>query len=162
MDYDIFSKRVFGYYHKNNQIFKTGFIMKNLLLWLFFLLATFNLQSQDSEEIQKLKIRLSDSPETAFTENLYQPKGVVKLAAYKAFMVYKKYISSQDYGNCSFTPSCSEYAIIAINKQGLVIGSINALDRLTRCNGRNKGYYSVDVLTGLLIDEVRNIRYEKD
>ena len=36
--------------------------------------------------------------------------------------------------NCRFYPSCSNYAIEAIEKKGLIVGGIMALKRILRCN----------------------------
>jgi uncharacterized protein len=40
---------------------------------------------------------------------------------------------------CRFHPSCSEYAIDAINKYGSLKGSFVALWRVTRCNPLSQG-----------------------
>jgi putative component of membrane protein insertase Oxa1/YidC/SpoIIIJ protein YidD len=50
------------------------------------------------------------------------------------FQFYKKYISSQDHGNCIYEPSCSVYAKNAIKKYGFLKGMIISSDRLSRCN----------------------------
>lgn len=42
---------------------------------------------------------------------------------------------------CRFYPTCSEYAIEAINKYGALKGSIKAIKRILRCNPFNKGGY---------------------
>lgn len=34
---------------------------------------------------------------------------------------------------CRFTPTCSEYAKIAIEKEGVFIGTIKAFERLIKC-----------------------------
>ncbi len=64
------------------------------------------------------------------------------------FWMYKQFISSQDIPNvCRFHPSCSEYGLLQIDKNGLIIGSLATFDRLTRCNGRQNEdvyYYNVD------------------
>ena len=36
--------------------------------------------------------------------------------------------------SCRFYPSCSNYAIEAIEKKGLIVGGIMALKRILRCN----------------------------
>lgn len=55
------------------------------------------------------------------------------------------YIIAPDGSNgnigCRFTPTCSEYAIEAINKYGAFKGSIMAVKRILRCNPFNKGGY---------------------
>jgi putative membrane protein insertion efficiency factor len=40
---------------------------------------------------------------------------------------------------CLFEPSCSEYAILAIEKYGVVIGVFKAIGRLRRCHFPNGG-----------------------
>lgn len=42
---------------------------------------------------------------------------------------------------CRFYPTCSQYAIEAIEKYGAVKGSIMAVKRILRCNPFNKGGY---------------------
>jgi hypothetical protein len=43
------------------------------------------------------------------------------------------------YGYCRFHPTCSEYAIQAINKYGLIKGGLKSAWRILRCNPFNKG-----------------------
>jgi len=78
------------------------------------------------------------------------------------FVFYKKFISSQDASSCSFTPSCSEYALMAIKKEGMLEGFINFWDRFSRCNAMSPEDYPVDTRQKLLIDPVRNWRYEEN
>lgn len=66
------------------------------------------------------------------------------------FFVYKRFISSQDRPSCGFYPSCSEYALLSVRKNGLIIGGLAALDRLMRCNGENSKWY--DTHAGRLYD----------
>lgn len=42
-------------------------------------------------------------------------------------------------GYCKFQPTCSEYAINAIEKYGIITGGIKALWRVLRCNPWSKG-----------------------
>lgn len=44
-------------------------------------------------------------------------------------------------GWCRFTPTCSEYAIEAIKKYGIIKGGLKTAWRLLRCNPLNKGGY---------------------
>lgn len=44
---------------------------------------------------------------------------------------------------CRFTPSCSEYAMIAIRRFGAVKGGYLAIRRIIRCNPFNGGYDAV-------------------
>lgn len=43
------------------------------------------------------------------------------------------------YGYCKFHPTCSEYAIQAIEKYGFVKGGLKATWRVMRCNPWSKG-----------------------
>ena len=43
------------------------------------------------------------------------------------------------HGYCRFYPSCSEYAIQAIEKYGIIKGGIKSAWRVLRCNPWNKG-----------------------
>ncbi len=43
------------------------------------------------------------------------------------------------YGFCRFKPTCSEYAIAAIEKYGVIKGGLKALWRVMRCNPWSKG-----------------------
>lgn len=54
---------------------------------------------------------------------------------------YKKHISPGLPKSCRFYPTCSEYAIEAINKYGILKGSIKSIYRILRCNPFNKGGY---------------------
>jgi hypothetical protein len=42
-------------------------------------------------------------------------------------------------GTCKYHPSCSQYAIDALRKHGLVVGSAKAAWRLLRCNPWSHG-----------------------
>jgi uncharacterized protein len=44
-------------------------------------------------------------------------------------------------GFCRFKPTCSEYAIIAVGKYGLIKGGFMSLWRVIKCNPFNKGGY---------------------
>jgi len=68
------------------------------------------------------------------------------------FLFYKEFISSQDSQSCSFTPSCSEYALQAVKQQGIFKGMLNGFDRLSRCNSLSPEKYEIDPETRLLKD----------
>ncbi len=55
------------------------------------------------------------------------------------FRFYRKYISPFTPPCCRFTPTCSAYAIEAIEKFGIIRGSLIAVKRLIRCNPFFKG-----------------------
>ncbi len=54
---------------------------------------------------------------------------------------YKKYISPSLGNNCRFLPTCSEYAMEAVERYGIVKGGLLSIWRILRCNpfGR-RGY----------------------
>jgi hypothetical protein len=54
-------------------------------------------------------------------------------------MLYQKYISPIFGSKCRFYPSCSQYAILAINKYGIFKGLLKAVYRILRCNPFSKG-----------------------
>lgn len=54
---------------------------------------------------------------------------------------YQRHISSKSAPCCRFTPSCSAYAIEALQKHGALLGSGLALWRILRCNPLCKGGY---------------------
>ncbi len=51
---------------------------------------------------------------------------------------YRKAISPLFPPSCRFTPTCSEYALIALEKYGAIKGSWLALKRIARCHPFNK------------------------
>lgn len=56
--------------------------------------------------------------------------------------LYRRYISPfKGRQTCLYTPTCSLYAIEALNKYGAVKGSILAIWRILRCNPFSKGGY---------------------
>ena len=59
------------------------------------------------------------------------------------FMIrgYQKYISPMTGPHCRYTPTCSQYAIEALEKYGVVKGTWLAVKRILRCNPFAKGGY---------------------
>ena len=56
--------------------------------------------------------------------------------------LYRKYISPlKRYPSCRYIPTCSQYAIEAIEKYGALKGGLLALWRIIRCNPFSKGGY---------------------
>ena len=70
-----------------------------------------------------------------------------RLMVIKIIKIYQKTLSFDHgffkflypYGYCRFSPSCSDYAIQAIEKYGIFKGGIKAFYRVVRCNPFNKG-----------------------
>ena len=57
----------------------------------------------------------------------------------KILRFYKKYISAGLNTGCIFRPTCSVYAIEAMEKHNFFIAVILIIWRLLRCNSLNKG-----------------------
>ena len=55
---------------------------------------------------------------------------------------YRKYLSAlKGYSTCKFYPTCSQYALEAIEKYGAVKGGLMTAWRILRCNPFSKGGY---------------------
>jgi len=54
---------------------------------------------------------------------------------------YQKYLSPLKSNHCKYTPTCSQYAIEALEKHGLIKGMLLAVWRILRCNPFSKGGY---------------------
>lgn len=53
---------------------------------------------------------------------------------------YRMYLSGlKRYTHCRYVPTCSQYAIEAIEKYGALKGSFMAFKRILRCNPFSKG-----------------------
>ena len=66
---------------------------------------------------------------------------MIKKVSIYILKVYKSFISPLLPKSCRFYPTCSEYAMDAINKYGVLKGSIKSMYRILRCNQFNKGGY---------------------
>ena len=58
----------------------------------------------------------------------------MKWVAIKLIEVYKRWISPGLPLSCRFVPTCSEYAMEALDRHGIVRGAWLALLRIARCN----------------------------
>ncbi|MDO4743998.1 MAG: membrane protein insertion efficiency factor YidD [Clostridia bacterium] len=56
-----------------------------------------------------------------------------------AIKFYRRFISPLTPPSCRFYPTCSEYAILAIQKYGPITGTLKSLWRIIRCNPFSKG-----------------------
>jgi len=54
---------------------------------------------------------------------------------------YRKYISPLKRTKCPYIPTCSEYALEAIEKYGCIKGGLLAAWRILRCNPFSSGGY---------------------
>jgi putative membrane protein insertion efficiency factor len=63
----------------------------------------------------------------------------VRYAGIAAVYAYRWLVSPLHPGTCKFHPSCSQYAIDALRKYGLVRGSLKAAGRILRCHPWSHG-----------------------
>ena len=69
-------------------------------------------------------------------------RGVFIRALTAPIKFYRKYLSGlKRYRCCKYTPTCSQYAIEAIEKYGPLKGLGLAIFRILRCNPFSKGGY---------------------
>ena len=54
---------------------------------------------------------------------------------------YRRHISPRFSPSCRFRPTCSQYALTAIERFGVIKGGRMALWRILRCNPFSKGGY---------------------
>ena len=63
----------------------------------------------------------------------------------KLIVFYQKYLSALKGGStCKYVPTCSQYAIEAIEKYGALKGGLLAVWRILRCNPFSKGGFDPD------------------
>lgn len=55
--------------------------------------------------------------------------------------LYQRFISPLKPKSCRFYPTCSQYAVDAISKYGILKGGIMSIWRILRCNPFNPGGY---------------------
>jgi uncharacterized protein len=134
--------------------------MTNIILSCLLLVATNKAIAQTSADFDLVANSFSvpaPQPLTRrYTESLQNPNELQAVLS-GLFLLYKSCISSQDRdGRCMYTPSCSEYGLLAVKKLGILRGGISTIDRLTRCNGVSAPEnYEVDIQTKRLLDPVR-------
>jgi len=66
-------------------------------------------------------------------------KKVIRKIVIFPIILYRKIISPLLPNSCRFYPSCSQYAIEAIEKRGIFVGILLASWRILRCNPFSKG-----------------------
>lgn len=65
----------------------------------------------------------------------------MKRAILAALRFYKRRISPQLPPACRYTPTCSEYAMEAIERRGVIVGGLLATKRVLSCNPFSRGGY---------------------
>jgi len=65
----------------------------------------------------------------------------VKSVVLAALRGYKRHVSPLLPPACRYTPTCSEYAVEAVERHGVLKGTALALKRLLSCNPFSRGGY---------------------
>jgi putative membrane protein insertion efficiency factor len=98
----------------------------------------------------------TDTLKLDFKKPLKEAKNEVSIVFSSGFLFYKTFISSQDKPSCVFSPSCSEFAVEAFQKKGLITGWLMTFDRLSRCHGFvHPGHYHYDIDKKLFNDPIK-------
>lgn len=66
---------------------------------------------------------------------------IVRMAFVFPIRLYQRFISPQLPKSCNYYPTCSAYAVEAVQEWGVFLGSALALWRLLRCNPFSYGGY---------------------
>jgi putative membrane protein insertion efficiency factor len=114
----------------------------SVLILCVFLLT--EVHSQNQNEITSLRDAMNSGSQKINYTIARDNHNEIQFVFSRLFLFYKTFISSQDMQRCVFTPSCSEYAIQALKQQGIIIGTLNAFDRLSRCNALSPEEYELD------------------
>lgn len=125
------------------------------MLFLFILISfSYDINAQNNDDFKIISNILENENRKILSENKSQNK--INVSGYLPilFSFYKNYVSSQDFNSCVYHPSCSAYAVEAIQKKGFIHGTIMTFDRLTRCNPTSFKQYEVDMKLKRLKDHV--------
>ncbi len=133
-------------------------MIKGLLMTIMLSIVAASSTAQTNEDFMQL-LQVSDDSQKSDYQWVKSYENEYDLVFSKLFLFYKHFISSQDASQCSFSPSCSVYAIQSIKKQGLFWGTINFFDRFSRCNGLSPELYDHEKRSNLLIDPVSDHKF---
>ncbi|MDO6438840.1 membrane protein insertion efficiency factor YidD [Cyclobacterium sp. 1_MG-2023] len=130
--------------------------MKLFTITSFLICSFIGLTSaQSNNEVLAYKDLLAEKKKEVHYKAAEENKNEIETVFSGLFKVYKNFISSQDGSNCVFYPSCSEYGLLAVKKYGVLLGTANTMDRLTRCNGLSPEKYAWTEDRTLMIDELK-------
>ncbi len=66
---------------------------------------------------------------------------MMKKIVINLILIYQRFISPMKSKSCRFLPTCSQYAVEAVEKYGVIKGVWMAFLRILRCNPFNPGGY---------------------
>jgi uncharacterized protein len=119
---------------------------------------TFSLLSQAPDDVRSFSNLFKPVENKPDYSLKIDPTNEFKLILTAGFTFYKTFVSSQDGVKCTFYPSCSVYALNTIKTNGL-LGVLDAIDRLTRCNGISPEKYHIHEPSQRFYDPVEKIRH---
>ena len=64
---------------------------------------------------------------------------ILKMAMIFVIKCYRCFIGPFFYGKCRFYPTCSEYALLVIEKHGIMKGGLLTVKRLLKCHPWHEG-----------------------
>lgn len=138
--------------------------MKLFTIILFLMISLYGF-GQTNEQLNRIQETYYQSGEKEHTHQYNYVKDYsneIEFITSNLFLLYKEYVSSQDAtSSCSFTPSCSVYAVRAVKSRGIIMGLINFFDRFSRCNSLNPEDYPLHQKTKRLFDPVRDHTFQK-
>lgn len=102
--------------------------------------------------IRETTLSASYSLDTSFTSSRVGILDFMNKSLLLLFRCYQVFVSDIDGSNCPMEPTCSNYAIQSIRKNGLFYGTIKSFDRLHRCSHDLK-YYPTILINGRLAKE---------
>ena len=76
----------------------------------------------------------------------------------KIIRFYQKYLSVISYGSCRYYPTCSQYALLQFDNNGVFKAFYFTILRILKCNQLFAGGFDYPVIKKL---EKRNINYKK-
>lgn len=130
----------------------------NFRLCLIFVLIFVTIGARSQLQINKQLLSKINQPESKekyhfrIGQNRNELEGTFALM----FTAYKNYVSPQDMSSCVFHPSCSVFAMQAIQQENAFVAYLKIFDRLTRCHPLVKqGQYPIDPKTGLYEDPLK-------
>lgn len=131
--------------------------MKTICIAIGFLLLSLlllknNVTAQTTFDTQRHREVINEGYKKKVYQEAKNNRNEIEFLFSGLFLFYKSFFSSQDQSVCTFTPSCSEFGIIAVKNFGVVKGGIMTMDRLTRCNGLSPTKYEIDKKAKLLKD----------
>lgn len=126
---------------------------KHSICLIFILLAPLLAWNQITSKSDQLKNLFKPAKKENYKSYLKKNSNELEATGAILFVGYKSFLSSQDMASCVFNPSCSVYAMQAIQNDNPFKAYVKIFDRLSRCHPFSaKGEYEYIKETGLYYD----------